>query len=33
MIDVEATLRCFLELLKQDIIKIEEKKEELMSLF
>lgn len=33
MTDVEATLRCFVELVKQDVIHIEEKKEEIMSLF
>ncbi len=33
MVDVEATLRCFVELVKQDVIKVEEKKEEVMSLF
>ncbi len=31
--DVEATLRCFIELVKKWVIKIEEKKEEVMSLF
>ncbi|MDP2090261.1 MAG: 3'-5' exonuclease [Candidatus Gracilibacteria bacterium] len=31
--DVEATLRCFVELVKKGVIKIEEKKEEVMSLF
>lgn len=31
--DVEATLRCFLDLVKKDIIKVEEKKEEVLSLF
>ena len=33
MVDVEATLRSFVELVKQDIIKLKEKKEEVMSLF
>ncbi len=33
MADVEATLRCFVELVKQDVIIVEEKKEEVMSLF
>ncbi len=33
MVDVEATLRSFLELVKQNIIKIKEKKENVMSLF
>lgn len=33
MTDVEATLRCFLELVKLWVIKIEEKKEKIMSLF
>jgi len=33
MTDVEATLRCFIELVKMWIIKIEEKKEDVMSLF
>lgn len=33
MTDVEATLRCFVELTKQGVIKIEEKTEEVMSLF
>ncbi len=32
-VDVEATLRCFIELQKDKIIKIEEKKQEIMSLF
>jgi len=31
--DVEATLRCFIELVQQDIIILEEKQEEVMSLF
>lgn len=31
--DVEATLRCFIDLVNKDIIKIEEKKEEVLSLF
>ena len=33
MVDVEATLKCFVELVKQDVIQVEEKKEEEMSLF
>lgn len=33
MVDVEATLKAFLELEKRNIIKIEEKKEEILSLF
>jgi len=33
MIDVEATLKCFVELVNQDVIKLKEKKEEVMSLF
>lgn len=33
MIDVEATLKCFLELKNKWIIKIEEKKQEVMTLF
>ncbi|NVP17871.1 3'-5' exonuclease [Candidatus Gracilibacteria bacterium] len=33
MVDVEATLRCFIELNKIGVIKIEEKKQEIMSLF
>ena len=33
MTDVEATLRCFIELVKQDVIKLKESKEEIMSLF
>ena len=33
MTDVEATLRCFIELVKQGVIKLEEKKDEVMSLF
>ncbi len=33
IIDVENTLKCFLELVKKDVIKIEEKKETVMSLF
>lgn len=33
MTDVEATLRCFIELVKLWVIKIEEKKDEVMSLF
>ncbi|MDD2907779.1 MAG: 3'-5' exonuclease [Candidatus Gracilibacteria bacterium] len=33
MTDVEATLRCFVELVNQKVIKIEEKKDEVMSLF
>jgi len=33
MVDVEATLKCFVELVKQDIIKLKESKEEVMSLF
>jgi hypothetical protein len=33
MVDVEATLKCFVELVKQDVIQVEEKKEEVMSLF
>lgn len=33
LVDVEATLRCFIELHKNKIIKIEEKKQEIMSLF
>ncbi|MDD3793447.1 MAG: 3'-5' exonuclease [Candidatus Gracilibacteria bacterium] len=33
MTDVEATLRCFIELTKLGIIKMEEKKEEVLSLF
>jgi len=33
LVDVEATLRCFIELQKNKIIKIEEKKQEIMSLF
>jgi hypothetical protein len=33
MVDVEATLKCFVEFVKQDVIKVEEKKEEVMSLF
>ena len=31
--DVEATLRCFIELVNNNVIQIEEKKEEIMSLF
>jgi len=33
MVDVEATLRCFVELLNKKIIKIEKSKDEVMSLF
>lgn len=33
LVDVEATLRCFIELHKNKIIKVEEKKQEIMSLF
>jgi hypothetical protein len=33
MTDVEATLKCFVELVKNETIKIETKKEEIMSLF
>ena len=33
MTDVEATLRCFIELVKQNVITVEKKKDELMSLF
>jgi DNA polymerase III epsilon subunit-like protein len=33
MTDVEATLRCFLELNKKWVLEIKEKKEEIMSLF
>ncbi len=33
MADVEATLRSFVELVKQDVIILKEKKEEVMSLF
>jgi hypothetical protein len=33
MTDVEATLRCFVELVKQKVIKIKEKNDEVMSLF
>ncbi len=33
IIDVEATLKCFIELYKQGIVQIEQKKDNLMSLF
>ena len=33
MVDVEATLKCFVEAYKKDIIKIEQKTENIMSLF
>ncbi|MFK7780159.1 MAG: 3'-5' exonuclease [Candidatus Gracilibacteria bacterium] len=33
MTDVEATLRCFVELVNQNVIKVKETKEEVMSLF
>jgi hypothetical protein len=33
LVDVEATLKAFLELQKQWIIKIKEQKEEILSLF
>jgi hypothetical protein len=33
MVDVEATLKCFVELYKQKIITIKEKSENIMSLF
>lgn len=33
MVDVENTLKCFLELVNQGVIKLEEKKETVMSLF
>ncbi len=33
MVDVEATLKCFVESYKRDIIKIEQKTENVMSLF
>ena len=33
MVDVEATLKCFVELVNQNVIKIEEKKETVLSLF
>lgn len=33
LIDVEATLRCFIELVNQKVIEVEEKKQEVMSLF
>jgi len=33
MIDVEATLKCFVELVKKDVIQIKEHKEQVMSLF
>jgi len=33
MVDVEATLKCFVELVNKDVIKIEKKEENVMSLF
>ncbi|MDD3145084.1 MAG: 3'-5' exonuclease [Candidatus Gracilibacteria bacterium] len=33
MVDVEATLRCFVELVNQKVVKIEVNKDEVMSLF
>jgi hypothetical protein len=33
MVDVEATLKCFIESYKKNIIKIEQKTENIMSLF
>jgi len=33
MVDVEATLKCFVEAYKKGIIKIEKKTENVMSLF
>jgi hypothetical protein len=33
MTDVEATLKCFIELVNQKVIKIEEKNNNVMSLF
>jgi len=33
IVDVENTLKCFVELVKKDVIKVEEKKEVVMSLF
>ena len=33
MVDVEATLKCFVESFKKDIIKVEQKTENVMSLF
>jgi hypothetical protein len=33
MTDVEATLKCFVKLVKNETIEIKEKKEEVMSLF
>lgn len=33
IVDVENTLKCFLELVKKDVIKVEERKDVVMSLF
>jgi hypothetical protein len=33
MVDVEATLKCFIELIKNETIKLNKPKDELMSLF
>lgn len=33
MTDVEATLKCFIELVKKDIIKLEKQEQEIMTLF
>lgn len=33
IVDVENTMKCFLELVKKDVLKVEEKKEVVMSLF
>jgi len=33
MVDVEATLKAFLELEKQNVLKLKEQKEEILSLF
>jgi hypothetical protein len=33
MVDVEATLKCFIEAYKKNIIKIEKKEENIISLF
>jgi hypothetical protein len=33
MVDVEATLKCFVELYKKGIVQVEEKDKSVMSLF
>jgi hypothetical protein len=33
MVDVEATLKCFVELVKNETIKLQKQKDEVLSLF